>query len=270
MKSPHDPAHRGVVAAASSSGAPFGFDTTLFPRITHALRLAPRQVFSLSRIRHCALLCGGPCGPLLDALADSLRRLRRPPQRAACRRLAARHPGAARMFCANSSFAVHRCHAHRHRCIPGCLLRCTSRELRPRIDAACSSVFRKSTSRSAAAREQQVIFLRDAVPKPSVLVCLSALCCGRSAPSNPRRHGIPVFECAGSRAPFDRSPRVRRLHPPAFCADTMAPQFTAAFFCRAEREALRSRASAIRCARHWGRRTAICESRSDAHGGTLD
>jgi hypothetical protein len=50
----------------------------------------------------------------------------------------------------------------------------------------------------------------------------------------------------------------------------MAPQFTAAFFCRAEREALRSRASAIRCARHSGRRTAICESRSDAHGGTLD
>jgi hypothetical protein len=196
-KSPYDPAHCGVVAAASSAGAVFGFDTTLIPRITHALRCIARSILTLLH-PSLRLLCDGPCGTSLEALAGSPRRPRRRPQPAASRRLAARHAGAARMSRANSAFDVHRCHAHRHRCTLGCSLRCTSRGLRPQIDAARSSVY-ASRYRGRWRPANGRLFLRVAVPKPSVLVRLSDVFFERSAPPIPRQHGTPDFECADRR-----------------------------------------------------------------------
>jgi hypothetical protein len=55
MKSPHDSAHCGVVVAANSAGAVFGFDTTLIPRITRCVAMHCAKYFhSLASVTgHC-------------------------------------------------------------------------------------------------------------------------------------------------------------------------------------------------------------------------
>ena len=269
MKSIHDPAHRGVAAVASSSGALFGFDTTVVRRITHALRLAPREVFfTLSHPSRSAAL--------RRAVSHIARRTRR-------FTAAAETPPAT--CCVSSA-----CRASSRR--RGCFAQ-TLRS--PRIDVTRIDIGASSSARSDVRRvncgrgssrhaprffasryrgrprpENSRLFLCDAGPKSSVLVCFNDNCSDRSAQSNPRRHGIPDFERARSPAPFDRSSRVRRPHPPAFCADTMAPQITAALFVvlKARRCARAHRRSAPRSIE--GRRTAICESRNGAQGGTID